>query len=426
MTPAISVSNISKRFRIPLDRSTTLKYRLTHPRSSGRFYSLFALNDVSFDVQAGEFVGIIGSNGCGKSTLLKVIAGIYPPSSGKLAIDGRVSPFLELGVGFNPELTARENVFVNGAILGLTRRELRERFDAIIEFADLDEFVDQKLKNFSSGMQVRLAFSVAIQANAQILLMDEVLAVGDARFQEKCFEVFWRYKREGRTVVLVTHDLGSVESYCDRAILLDHGHLLADGNSTEVTGRYRRMVEESFSGPSQTPAGGEGFATSVERYGSGEVVITKVRILDVDGKPVQAVRSGSAMAMQIEFQTNADVGEIVCGMALHRADGLHISGSNTHVAGITVPCPPVGTRGAVTYVVDNLPLIAGSYLLSAAIHDRHSQHAYDEMWLAFPLRVTEDVKGHGLVDLQGQWSLAASGHRFEDPVTTQSESRGHP
>ena len=249
------MSDVSKRFRIPLDRSTTLKYRLTHPRSSGRFYSLFALNQVSFDVQAGEFVGIIGSNGCGKSTLLKILAGIYPPSGGSIALDGRVSPFLELGVGFNPELTARENVFVNGAILGLTRQQLRDRFDAIIDFADLRDFVDQKLKNFSSGMQVRLAFSVAIQANAQILLMDEVLAVGDARFQEKCFEVFWRYKREGKTIVLVTHDLGSVESYCDRAILLDHGHLVADGKCADVTGRYRRMVEQSFSGPNRTPIG---------------------------------------------------------------------------------------------------------------------------------------------------------------------------
>ena len=399
------------------------KYRVTHPRSSARFYNLFALNQVSFDVQAGEFVGIIGSNGCGKSTLLKILAGIYPATTGAVGINGRVSPFLELGVGFNPELTARENVFVNGAILGLTRQELRERFDAIVDFADLRDFVDQKLKNFSSGMQVRLAFSVAIQANAQILLMDEVLAVGDARFQEKCFEVFWRYKREGKTIVLVTHDLGAVESYCDRAILLDHGHLLADGKCTDVTGKYRRMVEESFSGPSQPESGG--LTNSAERYGSREVTITAVHLLDASGRPIQSIPSGSAMAIRIEFEANVDVGEIVCGMALHRADGLHISGSNTHAAGLQVPCPTVGSKGSATFAIDALPLVAGSYLLSAAIHDRHSQHAYDEMWLAFPLRVTEDVKGHGVVELSGRWSSNVLGARIEDPVTNQADARRH-
>src|ERR1019366_3534499 len=218
----IKVEHLSKRFRIPLDHSSTLKHRMTHWRSASRHRVLEALRDVSFEVPAGQFIGIIGHNGSGKSTLLKILARIYRPDAGRVAIEGKVSPFLELGVGFNPELTARENIFLSGAILGLGRVELHRLFEEIIGFADLEQFVDHKLKNFSSGMEVRLAFSLAIQAHAEILMMDEVLAVGDASFQTKCFDTFARYKREGRTVVLVTHELEAVNTYCDRALLLDH------------------------------------------------------------------------------------------------------------------------------------------------------------------------------------------------------------
>ncbi len=243
MSQAISVQGLRKRFRIPLDKSTTLKYRVTHWRTASRFRDFYALNNVSFDVPEGQFLGITGPNGCGKSTLLKILTRIYEPDGGDVSVDGEVSAFLELGVGFNPELTARENIFLGGAVLGLSRRQLAEKVGPILHFADLDEFAELKIKNYSSGMQVRLAFTVAILAKADILLMDEVLAVGDASFQEKCFDVFARFRREGKTIVLVSHDLGILDRYCDRVILMQHGQIVADGPAERVTATYREMTQ---------------------------------------------------------------------------------------------------------------------------------------------------------------------------------------
>ena len=243
MKPAVLVDDVSKRFRIPLDRSSTLKYRVTHWRSAARYRDFFALHDVSFDVPEGQFLGITGPNGCGKSTLLKCLTRIYEPDTGRVEINGEVSAFLELGVGFHPELTARENVFLAGAVIGMTRTQLASKIDAMLHFAELEEFAELKLKNYSSGMQVRLAFTVAILAKAEILLMDEVLAVGDASFQAKCFDVFSRFKREGKTIVLVSHDLGILDKYCDRVLLMQHGRIIRDGPAAEVTGFYRSLTE---------------------------------------------------------------------------------------------------------------------------------------------------------------------------------------
>jgi ABC-type polysaccharide/polyol phosphate transport system ATPase subunit len=242
---AIRADRLDKRFRIPLDRSTTLKYRITHWKSSARYRDLYALRSVTFDVPEGQFLGITGRNGCGKSTLLKILSRIYEPNAGSVAVNGAVSAFLELGVGFNPELTARENIFLGGAILGLTRSQLTPKVDAILHFADLEEFADLKLKNYSSGMHVRLAFTVAVLADAQILLMDEVLAVGDANFQEKCFDIFDRFRSEGRTIVLVSHDLTVLERYCDRLLLMSHGEIIADGPAAEVAEIYRSTTLSS-------------------------------------------------------------------------------------------------------------------------------------------------------------------------------------
>jgi len=243
VSAAVDVTGLSKIFRIPLDRSSTLKFRVTHWRSASRYRMFYALREVSFQVPEGQFLGITGPNGCGKSTLLRILTRIYEPDGGEVRIRGEVAAFLELGVGFNPELTARENIFLGGAVLGLPRRQLTRKVDTILHFADLEEFADLKLKNYSSGMQVRLAFTVAILARADILLMDEVLAVGDASFQAKCFDVFARYKREGRTIILVSHDLGILDRYCDRVLLLEHGHITADGPAAQVTAEYRRATE---------------------------------------------------------------------------------------------------------------------------------------------------------------------------------------
>jgi ABC-type polysaccharide/polyol phosphate transport system ATPase subunit len=398
VTSAIVCENINKTFRIPLDRSTTLKYRFTHPRSSSRYHDLHALDDISFEVPEGQFLGIIGHNGSGKSTLLKVLSRIYTPDSGRVAINGNVSPFLELGVGFNPELTARENVYLNGAVLGLTRAELDRRIDGIIAFAELENFADQKLKNYSSGMQVRLAFSVAIQADAQILLMDEVLAVGDARFQEKCFDVFARYKREGKTVVLVTHDVGSVNLYCDRALLLDHGKLHADGPASDVTALYRRMmgaVSEAEDTASGVDAG--------DRWGTREVEISGVRLLDIDGGTHRVFSSGAPMLVEVDYAVHGEIEDFLCAVRVDRSDGLTLANPEAVMGQLSMTRQKPGSRGTLRYRVDALPLLAASYAMSVTLHDAHRGHTYDHLERAVPFRVIDEKSRPGLVELGGHW-----------------------
>jgi ABC-type polysaccharide/polyol phosphate transport system ATPase subunit len=241
MALAVHVAGVSKTFRLPHESRTTLKEHFLHPLRQVTYDENRALSDVSFDIERGEFFGIIGPNGSGKSTLLKIIAGIYQPDQGSVRIDGLLSPFIELGVGFDPELTARDNVRINATLLGLTRRQLKERFDEIIAFAELERFVDQKLKNYSSGMQVRLAFSIAIQVPFDILLLDEVLAVGDAAFQEKCLASFDELRREGKTIVFVSHDLGTVADYSDRVLLLHGGRAELIDVPERVLERYAEL-----------------------------------------------------------------------------------------------------------------------------------------------------------------------------------------
>jgi len=250
---AISIEHVSKSFRLPHQRYHTLKERVLHPLRSSGYDVLRAVEDVSIEIGRGEFFGIVGRNGSGKSTLLKCLAGIYRIDEGDLTVYGRLSPFIELGVGFNMDLTARDNVLINAIMLGLTRKEARARFDQIIEFAELGPFLDLKLKNYSSGMLVRLAFSVAIQVDADILLIDEVLAVGDASFQQKCYDEFERLKRSGRTIVFVTHDMSAVERFCDRAMLLERGRMIELGEPAAVARSYRqinfgRLIHEAPNG----------------------------------------------------------------------------------------------------------------------------------------------------------------------------------
>ena len=235
---AISVIDLYKTFLIPHTIRDTFRERLVHLNWKKDYEPFEALKDVSFEVREGEFFGIIGRNGSGKSTLLKILAGIYTPDRGSVTVNGEVSPFLELGVGFNPELSGRDNIFLNGTILGLANKEIRQKFDSIVGFAELERFIDQKLKNYSSGMQVRLAFAVAIHANKGILLMDEVLAVGDASFKGKCLAEFDRYRNDGKTVVLVSHDIPTVQRSCDRAILLRDGEIAKAGKAEEVCNEY--------------------------------------------------------------------------------------------------------------------------------------------------------------------------------------------
>jgi ABC-2 type transport system ATP-binding protein len=238
---AISVQNVSKQFIIPHDRTNTLKGAFVNFFHRKTFETFYALQDVSFEVKKGEFFGILGRNGSGKSTLLKILAGVYTTEIGSIKINGRISPFLELGIGFNPELSGRDNIYLNATILGLTKKEIDRKFASIVAFSELERFIDQKIKNYSSGMSVRLAFSVSIHANREILLMDEVLAVGDANFQTKCLEEFEKYRKMGKTVILVTHDIETVKKYCDRAMLLRNGKIQIIGNPEEVGNEYIRQ-----------------------------------------------------------------------------------------------------------------------------------------------------------------------------------------
>jgi ABC-2 type transport system ATP-binding protein len=238
---AISVKNVSKQFVIPHDKTNTLKGAFVNFFHRKSFETFYALQDVSFEVKKGEFFGILGRNGSGKSTLLKILAGVYTNDTGSIDINGRISPFLELGIGFNPELSGRDNVYLNATILGLTKKQIDEKFDSIVAFSELERFIDQKVKNYSSGMNVRLSFSVAIHANREILLMDEVLAVGDANFQAKCLSEFNKYREMGKTVILVTHDIETVKKYCDRAMLLRNGEIQTIGDPKEVGNEYMRQ-----------------------------------------------------------------------------------------------------------------------------------------------------------------------------------------
>jgi ABC-2 type transport system ATP-binding protein len=308
---AVRVDDGYKTFRIPHQQYHTLKERALHPFRSRTYDELHALNDVSVDVPHGEFFGIVGRNGSGKSTLLKCLAGIYRLDRGSIAIDGRLSPFIELGVGFNPELSARDNVVINAVMMGLSPGEARHRFDDIIAFAELEEFVDLKLKNYSSGMAVRLGFAVSTQVDADILLVDEVLAVGDASFQQKCFEVFQRMKDEGKTILFVTHDMALVERFCDRAMLLERGRILSAGDPHEIGLLYNQV---NFGDPVHAPpAAGEHDSTRPVEIRSCSV--------EVDGEPVTDLPRGERLEVRTEVRFNQELEDPVFGLSMRNDVG---------------------------------------------------------------------------------------------------------
>jgi ABC-2 type transport system ATP-binding protein len=304
--PAVAIESVCKTFRLPHRRYSTLKERMLHPFQSRTYDELHAVDDVSVTIRQGEFFGIVGRNGSGKSTLLKCLAGIYEIDEGTVDVEGRLSPFIELGVGFNPDLTARENVIINAIMLGLTRRQARERFDDIIAFAELEEFLDLKLKNYSSGMHVRLAFSVAIQADADILLVDEVLAVGDAAFQHKCFEAFTQLKAAGRTIVFVTHDMSAVERFCDRAMLIDNGRVQSIGDPHAIARDYNELNFGRL-------AHGE----SGDRYGDqGAAEIVSCWFENAQGERVTSIEQGGPLAVCMDVRFHQELEQPIFAVSL--------------------------------------------------------------------------------------------------------------
>jgi ABC-type polysaccharide/polyol phosphate transport system ATPase subunit len=307
--PAIAAEDVHKRFKIPEERSHTLKERALHPLHRSRHEELHALKGVSFSVTPGEFFGIVGRNGSGKSTLLKCLAGIYRADEGRIWCNGRMSTFIELGVGFNPDLAAYDNVALNGIMLGLSPREARSRYKRVIEFAELEEFQDLKLKNYSSGMHVRLAFSVAIQVDAEILLIDEVLAVGDAAFQQKCFDVFNEMREQGRTIIFVTHDMSAVTRFCHRAMLLERGEIVSTGDPRDVADRY---LELAFG----RAAGYEGEDVGSARMGDGAARVTDVWLGDDPFQRQSVAPQSEPLTLKALVTFNTDVVDPAVSMTL--------------------------------------------------------------------------------------------------------------
>ena len=319
---AIVVQEVTKRFRVPRERVMTLKERALHPFRTVPTDELAAIDDVSFEVAPGEFFAVVGRNGSGKSTLLKCLAGIYAVDGGQIYMNGRVSTFIELGVGFNPELAARENIVINGTMLGLTPREARHRTDEVLEFAELREFADLRLKNYSSGMLVRLAFAVMIQVDADVLLIDEVLAVGDAAFQQKCYDEFARLREEGRTVVLVTHDMGAVERFCDRALLLERGRVATTGSPHAVGLRYMEMNFGRGQDAAEQPA-------DTNRFGDGRAEIVDAWFEDETGRPAKVLPAGRpcSFAMRVRFLETVD--DPIFGVTVLTANDETVLGLST-------------------------------------------------------------------------------------------------
>jgi ABC-type polysaccharide/polyol phosphate transport system ATPase subunit len=332
---ALVVQDLEKTFRIPKQHVHTLKERMLHPLRSTDYREYPVLKGVSFEVQRGEFFGIVGRNGSGKSTLLKCMAGIYRPERGRISVAGRLAPFIELGVGFNPDLTALDNVVINGVMMGLSPKEARRRFDEVIEFAELEDFLDMKLKNYSSGMQVRLAFSVMVQASADVLLIDEVLAVGDAAFAQKCLDVFYRLRDEGRTIILVTHDMSAVERFCHRAMFLHDGEIELIGDPAAVGRAY---LAANFATPDEPEPVGEllpaeagdelGVAVEAEPPSRAtERVLAELSVEDSAGMPVRSLPSGEPVQVRVELQALQHIEHPVLVVQLRDAEHAVVTGA---------------------------------------------------------------------------------------------------
>jgi ABC-2 type transport system ATP-binding protein len=380
--PVITVKNVSKNFSMVHERNSTLKAKFTSlvkGKASRTKEVQHALRNISFEVHKGEFFGIVGRNGSGKSTLLKILAEIYQPTKGSVQVKGKLVPFIELGVGFNPELTGKENVYLNGAMLGFSRKEIDAFYDEVVAFAELERFMDKKLKNYSSGMQVRLAFSMAIRANADILLIDEVLAVGDADFQRKCFEYFKKLKTDHKTVVFVSHDMGAVQQYCDRAVLIDDSRIVHIDEAAKVAVMYNKL----FINPNTAVKAGKSSASGEERWGDGLAEWTSVKATLVnDKKQVRIVAKGVAR-QKIEYP--------ILGFSIKDQEFKQLAGTNTTRKAIKVAPMEPGKVFEVVWTVDNIFNSGRHYVDCTIAHDQASFVA--DRWpdaASFSIRRVED------------------------------------
>ncbi|HEX3735383.1 MAG TPA: ABC transporter ATP-binding protein [Solirubrobacterales bacterium] len=361
----IEARGIEKSFRLPVNRVNSLKERITtfSPFSRGEYKELHALRGIDFDIRRGEFFGIVGRNGSGKSTLLKILASIYAADAGRVRMTGRLAPFIELGVGFNQELTARDNIELNGVMMGLSRKEARGRLDAVLDFAELGEFVDMKLKNYSSGMLVRLAFSVMIQSDAEILLIDEVLAVGDASFQQKCADVFHEIRDSDRTVILVTHDMAAVEHYCHRAMLLHDGVIKTSGDPGEVARSYLRLNFEAA-----PTAPGEGHDADSELA---DITLLDAWVENAAGERATNIEAGTEMSFHATLVARRDVAGPTCGFSFHNADGVQVTGFMRRLSADPAVALKAGERLRVSGPIENR-FAPGRYVVKCWVYRNHN------------------------------------------------------
>jgi len=391
--PSVIVKNLSKSFKLPHEQHTGLKQAIINIFNTNRGYEKQeVLKDISFEIKKGEFYGIVGRNGSGKSTLLKLLAGIYVPDTGLVHINGTLTPFIELGVGFNPELTGRENVFLNGALLGFSRSEMDQMYDNIVQFAELDKFMDQKLKNYSSGMQVRLAFSIAIRAKSDVLLIDEVLAVGDAAFQQKCYKTFLDLKKEGRTIVFITHDMTAVQRFCDKVLILDKGNILTITDPRDASSIYETMNSE--------PAKPVSKAQQPARRGNGVAIIEDVYINGASKDNGIIIKQGENLSIDFKIHTTSSR-PLIVGLAFHDAFGVELAGPNSRGVFMT-------TESFVSYSVANLPFNLGEYTITAALVDAETEEEMDHVQNITKFSVVSNPRRkqeRGKILIPGNWKV---------------------
>ena len=380
-TTAISVRNLYKSFKLPHEKQSSIKGELINFKKKHKgFEKHKVLEDINFEVKKGDFFGIVGKNGSGKSTLLKLLAGIYTPGRGSITLNGSLTPFIELGVGFNPELTGRENVFLNGALLGFNRREMLSMYDDIVDFAELERFMDQKLKNYSSGMQVRLAFSIAIKSNSSILLFDEVLAVGDTEFQQKCFNYFRKMKNESeKTIVLVTHDMSAIQKFCNRALVLDEGKVTFIGEPNEAA-----VIYQSINFP--------------DKSSSKETVNQKVRIKVLNKRKNNVYSHGDKLEIVVEWDDDL-VGVKNAGVALLSNEGVYIYGTNTIIDNIKLDT----NSNRIEYTLE-LNLGGGIYSVKAAVFGETGDDTIFFNDIGITIQMKDEKTWGGISMLDHNWS----------------------
>jgi ABC-type polysaccharide/polyol phosphate transport system ATPase subunit len=416
---AIAVTGVSKSFRIYRSRETTLKETVLR-RRRGVYEEFTAVDDVSFSVPTGQALGIFGRNGSGKSTMLKMLARILSPDRGTIEVKGRVAALLEVGAGFHPEYSAIENIFLSGAIYGMSREQLEPRVGEIIAFAQLERFADNPVKTYSSGMYARLGFSIAINVDPDVLLVDEVLAVGDESFRSRCYERMLSFRENGKTLILVTHDLGAIASFCDRAIWLDEGKVRGEDTPEAITRRYVAEVtaqEELWS--AQQAAAGRGLVTFHQPINDTvPISLTSMSIAAEDGTERDVFHNGEAIRIRAHYTARKPVRSPIVEIALHRHDGTHVTSASTRTGSFD-PGDVLEGEGFLEWAIDDLRVTPGSYYLSPKLIDQTGLRVLDEQerWYRFQVRQGRYLETGGVTILPSTWSHERTREGVAPPPT---------